>query len=58
LKCTVMARRVTLPGTDIYEHVNPSISNVDGEVSDGNYELLMKGKVTPLKLQGGQWLAG
>ncbi len=57
LKCTVAARRITLPGSDLYEHVRPSIVSVDGEVSAGNYELHADDKVTLLKFQSGHWLA-
>jgi hypothetical protein len=57
LNCRVMARRVERPGTGTYEHVNWSIASVDGEASDGNYDLLANGKVIPLKRQNGHWLA-
>ena len=46
-----------MPGTNIFEHVHPSIVRVDGEPSDGIYELLTEGKSTRVKLQDGHWLA-
>ena len=57
LKCMVMARRVTLPGTNTFEHIRPSIVRVDGEASDGIYELLANGKSQRIRLQDGHWLA-
>jgi hypothetical protein len=55
--CTVMANRISLPSTNLHEHVRPSIVRVGGEVSDGIYELLMKGKTIPVTLRNGQWVA-
>ena len=57
LPCTIMGRRVTLPGTNLFEHVRPSIVRVDGETFDGIYELLADGKSVRIRLQDGRWLA-
>ena len=56
LNCLIMARRLTLPGTNNFERVHPSIVRVDGDTSNGIYELLADGKSVWIKLHNGCWL--
>ena len=54
--CTVIAEKVSLPGTDMYEYARLLISGEPKDLPDGQYDLVYEGGTVPVQLRRGTWI--
>lgn len=54
--CTVFARRVSIPGTDVFEYRKPSIHDEPDDLPDGQYELKFAGQSIQCQRRERAWL--
>ena len=56
-ECTVSARKVTLPGTNVFEYTRLGIHNEPADLPDGQYEVRIAGQTVPLQKHGRAWVS-
>jgi hypothetical protein len=56
-QCTVMATKVTLPGTGVFAYGQYSVHTVSKSLPVGNYQLTVNGETIPVRHINGAWLA-
>ena len=54
--CTIIAEKVSLPGTNLYEYARLLISDEPKDLPDGRYNLVYEGGTVPLQLHRGAWV--
>jgi hypothetical protein len=54
-RCRVSATKVWSAGTTEYQYIRVDVMTVETLLPDGDYELLMDGRVFPVKLEHGRW---
>jgi hypothetical protein len=54
--CTVFAEKVSLPGTDVYEHDRPFISGAPRDLQNGLYKVKFDGQAMSVQRHNGAWV--
>lgn len=54
--CTVFAEKVSLPGTDAYEHHRQFISGAPRDLQNGLYKLTFDGQAISVQRHNGAWV--
>ena len=57
-RCTVLATKMTLPGTGETHYLDYAIRNAPGDLPNGRYELEVNGLKSEVVCRGGFWTAG
>lgn len=55
--CAVIAEKVTLPGTDVYEYARPMIADEPRDLPDGFYKVAFDGRTISVQRRDGAWIA-
>ena len=55
--CTVIAVKVTLPGTEVYDYVRPMIADEPKDLPNGLYKVGFDGRTISVQRRDGAWIA-
>jgi hypothetical protein len=55
--CAVIAEKVTLPGTNVYEYARPMIAEEPLDLPNGLYKVTFDGRTLSVQRLDGAWIA-
>lgn len=56
-ECTVLATKVSLPGTDAVAFCEYSVQGVSKKLPEGRYKLSVNAQIIPMRFHSGFWLS-